>query len=75
MDSTDQFIGEWSVFAGKLMHHDDYGNASYGAWGREYGYKLSFLKRAADIDQRGDTGIPDPARDQYFIEFGFNLLR
>jgi hypothetical protein len=68
-------IGQYSLYRGRLMGYDDYGNAAFGAWGRAYGFGISTLTQGADIDQIFHSGSSDPDRDQYFIKFGFNLLK
>ncbi len=66
------FIGEFSLYDGKLMNFDDYGNMSFGAFGRAYGYDLQKLKSGANTGQWIDTFSSDPIRDQRMIEYGFD---
>ncbi|MDA3906045.1 MAG: polymorphic toxin type 44 domain-containing protein [Bacteroidales bacterium] len=64
-------IGEYSFYKGRLMNYDDYGNYSFGAWGRAYGFGLTKLKVCASFDQLIHTGQGDPQRDQTMIESGY----
>jgi RHS repeat-associated protein len=67
------FIGQYSLYSGRLMSNDDYGNIAYGYWGKSYGYGLLKLCKAASVAQYLDTGKPDPPRDTGMIRVGFLL--
>ncbi len=66
-------IGQYSFMQGRLMTQDDYGNISYGYWGKAYGYGLGILLPAASAAQLASTGSFDSDRDQYMIKLGFNM--
>lgn len=72
-------IGEYSFFNGTLRRYDDYGNISYGAFGREAGFTKAYLRFGSDVNQWGkdlfgDTdGSGDEPRDVQMINLGFKL--
>ncbi|AFC23402.1 polymorphic toxin type 44 domain-containing protein [Saprospira grandis] len=69
-------IGEWSMLNGRLTRYDDYGNISYGYWGRAYGYTTKTLLRGSNDnqikkDESGQTdGNGDEQRDIDAIKMG-----
>lgn len=66
-------IGQYSFYKGRLMNQDDYGNLSYGYWGRSYGYSSYTLKYGASWAQMGSSGSFDPPRDAYMLKLGFDM--
>jgi len=72
-------IGEWSFMNGTLRRYDDYGNISFGAFGREAGFTKVYLRFASNVNQLfkdwfGDTdGSGDEPRDVQMINLGFKL--
>jgi hypothetical protein len=73
-------IGEWTVCGGQLRRYDDYGNISYGYWGRLYGFSENFLLKKASDNQdtkngKTTTGIGDEPRDKYAIMMGFGFYK
>lgn len=66
-------IGQYSFYNGRLMNQDDYGNLSYGYWGKSYGYGLSTLKYGASWAQMFSSGRFDPPRDAYMLKLGFDM--
>lgn len=71
-------IGEWTLFAGLLRRYDDYGNISYGYWGRLYGFSEKYLLQKSDDNQdtkngTTTTGVGDEPRDKFSIIMGFKL--
>ena len=68
-------IGEYSFYEGRLMNYDDYGNISYGAFARAYGYNLEKLKNGANAAQWLHTQSPDPKRDQFMLTLGFHKFQ
>lgn len=75
------YIGEFSFYNGRLLNNDDYGNISFGLYGRAFGFSLTTLTRAGSIAQTASNfyhfnfKIGDPPRDTYMVKFGFNLLK
>jgi len=72
-------IGEWTLFNGKLTRYDDYGNISYGYWGKLYGFSTKVLLEKADQNQdtkngKTTTGVGDEPRDKAAILRGTNLI-
>jgi hypothetical protein len=65
------FIGQFTLYNGRLMNQDDYGNISYGYWGKSYGYNYFKLRYGASWAQVISSGNFDPARDSYMVKFGF----
>jgi hypothetical protein len=74
---TAVYIGEYSFFEGRLLGYDEYGNISYGAWGKQMVWGLQHLIDAASIAQRGNNAVygreiaGDPPRDHLMISIGF----
>jgi len=74
-----KIVGEWSFFNGTLRRYDDYGNISYGAFGKKAGFTSVYLRFGANINQWGkdlfgDTdGTGDEPRDVKMINLGFKL--
>ena len=71
-------IGEWTLFAGLLRRYDDYGNISYGYWGRLYGFSEKYLLQKSDDNQdtkngTTTTGVGDEPRDKFSIIMGSKL--
>ncbi len=71
-------IGEWTLWRGRLTRYDDYGNISYGYWGRINGFRPAFLLKKADDNQdtkNGKTthGKGDEPRDKQSIIMGIRL--
>lgn len=85
-DNTDQVpifaathIGEWTLLNGRLRRYDDYGNISYGYWGRLYGFSEKYLLKKSDDNQdtkngKTTTGKGDEPRDKYSIVVGFSTF-
>jgi RHS repeat-associated protein len=71
-------IGEWSLLKGTLRRYDDYGNISYGIFGKAAGLSDSDLYSGSNINQSvknilGNTrGRGDEKRDVYMIETGIH---
>jgi len=69
-------IGEWSLLNGTLRRYDDYGNISYGTFGKAAGFSDSDLYRGSNMNQIykdiiGKTkGNGDENRDIYMIQTG-----
>jgi hypothetical protein len=69
-------IGEWSLLNGTLRRYDDYGNISYGIFGKAAGFSDADLYKGSNINQTfknilGSTsGNGDERRDVYMILTG-----
>ncbi|WP_143053789.1 RHS repeat-associated core domain-containing protein [Parapedobacter koreensis] len=74
-------IGEWSILNGELRRYDDYGNMSYGAWGRSAGFTTKDLIRGSNLNQIwkgmfGKTNMGgDETRDVNMILRGIREFR
>ena len=73
-------IGEYSLNEGRLTRYDDYGNISYGYWGRLYGFGEEYLLKKADDNQNTKngittTGVGDELRDKVAIMLGFRKFK
>ena len=72
-------IGEWSMYEGRLMRYDDYGNTSFGIFGLHAHFSKSTLLEGSDWNQKGKdisgktSGDGDEPRDVYFMKLGFEL--
>ncbi|GEP89296.1 polymorphic toxin type 44 domain-containing protein [Chitinophaga terrae (ex Kim and Jung 2007)] len=71
-------IGEWTLWRGRLTRYDDYGNISYGYWGRFKGFSPALLLKRSDENQdtkNGKTtqGTGDEPRVKQSIIMGINL--
>lgn len=66
-------IGEWSIYNGQLMNYDDYGNISYGYFGRLSKISAQDLFYYADYAQLRTSGHRDPPRDRAMIGQGIIL--
>jgi RHS repeat-associated protein len=69
-------IGEWSLLNGSLRRYDDYGNISYGIFGKAAGFSDADLYKGSNLNQNfknifGSTsGRGDEKRDVYMIQTG-----
>lgn len=69
-------IGEWSFLNGTLRTYDDYGNISYGIFGKAAGFSDNDLYKGSNLNQTfknifGSTsGNGDENRDVYMIQTG-----
>ena len=72
-------IGEWSLYDGVLTRYDDYGNISYGFWGKIYGFDRKTLIEGANDNQdtkngKTTTGVGDEKRDTDMINKGVDMV-
>lgn len=71
-------IGEWSFLNGTLRRYDDYGNISYGIFGKAAGFADSDLYGGSSLNQSfknifgGTSGSGDENRDVYMIQTGIH---
>ncbi|HEU4610022.1 MAG TPA: DUF6443 domain-containing protein, partial [Chitinophagaceae bacterium] len=69
-------IGEWSFLNGTLRRYDDYGNISYGIFGKAAGFSDKDLYKGSNLNQTfknlfgGTSGNGDENRDVYMIQTG-----
>ena len=77
-------IGEWSLLNGSLRRYDDYGNISYGIFGKEADFSDEELYKGSDVNQMGKninpfsktSGQGDEDRDKLMISTGiFNFTK
>jgi len=64
-------IGEWTIYEGRLTRYDDYGNISFGYWGRTFGYEEQTLLEGSDTNQFFKFFEKDEPRDKMAIKIGF----
>ncbi len=71
-------IGEWSLLNGTLRRYDDYGNISYGIFGKEADFSDDELYKGSDLNQTfknlnplsKTSGAGDEDRDKLMIKTG-----
>ncbi|WP_165798555.1 polymorphic toxin type 44 domain-containing protein [Chitinophaga costaii] len=69
-------IGEWSLLNGTLWRYDDYGNISYGIFGKAANFPDNDLYKGSNLNQMwkdifgGTSGNGDEQRDVLMIMTG-----